>query len=183
MNLQLREASEADTPAIIAVATTAFGADGGPEIADLVDDLLRDPTAQPLLSLVAEVDGKLVGHVFFSAARIENSERPVRVSLLAPLAVHPEFHGQGIGGRLIRDGLELLRNTGTELVFVLGSPRFYPRFGFRTAGVEGFEAPHPIPAKNAEAWMVQELQGGVIGQVHGRVKCADAISDAKYWRE
>ncbi len=183
MNLQVREATEADFPAIMDVEAAAFGEAEGEEIADLVGELLADPSAQPLLSLVATVDGKVVGHVLFTAARIGSCQPPARATLLAPLAVHPDFHRGGIGGRLIDDGLGRLRESGIELVFVLGSPRNYQRHGFSAAGVQGFGAPHPIPAEDAEAWMVQELRPGVVGEIRGQVKCADAISDAKYWRQ
>lgn len=179
MNLQLREATETDTRAIAGVIEAAFG---GAEIADLVERLVGDPSAQPVLSLVATVDGAIVGHILFTDARIEPCKRPLRATLLAPLAVHPDYHGRGIGGRLIAEGLDRLRASGAELAFVLGSPRYYSKHGFSAAGSQGLDAPHPIPAADAEAWMVQELQPGVIGEVRGRVRCADAISDAKYWR-
>jgi putative acetyltransferase len=70
-----------------------------------------------------------------------------------------------------------------DLVFVLGHPAYYPRFGFSPAGARGLDAPYPIPQKNAEAWMVRELRPGVIGDCSGRVICADALADPEYWRE
>jgi putative acetyltransferase len=72
---------------------------------------------------------------------------------------------------------------GVELVFVLGHPGYYPRHGFTPAGVLGFHAPYPIPEKNADAWMVQELHPGVIGRARGKILCADAINRPEYWRE
>jgi predicted N-acetyltransferase YhbS len=72
---------------------------------------------------------------------------------------------------------------GVELVFVLGHPGYYPRFGFKPAGVLGFEAPYPIPEKHADAWMVRELRAGIIGSVRGKVVCADTLSRPEYWRE
>ena len=82
----------------------------------------------------------------------------------------------------VRDGDEWVLN-GVDLVFVLGHPGYYPRHGFRTAGVLGFDAPYPIPAKDADAWMVQELRPGFIGKIKGPVACAAALDHPEHWRE
>ena len=179
----IRKAVDADFPAIADLAWSAFGSTEGPEIVQLIAALSADPTAQPLLSLVAVLDDRVVGHVLFSKATLAPSSRDVTAALLAPLAVLPDVQSQGIGSRLVTEGLRLLSDAGTELVFVLGHPGYYPRFGFREAGIRGFAAPHPIPDKNAAAWMVCELRPGAIGQEQGQVACADAIADLKYWTE
>ena len=95
----------------------------------------------------------------------------------------PDIQKQGIGGRLIERGLQLLSRSGVDLVFVLGHPEYYPRYGFKPAGHLGFEAPYPIPDEHADAWMVQALRPGVIGSVSGKVICADALNKLEYWRE
>jgi predicted N-acetyltransferase YhbS len=89
----------------------------------------------------------------------------------------------GVGTRLIEAGLTELKQVGVDLVFVLGHPGYYPRCGFTPAGVLGFEAPYPIPEKNAAAWMVQDLSGAAIGKVSGKVGCAAALDRPAYWRE
>jgi putative acetyltransferase len=105
-------------------------------------------------------------------------------AILAPLAVLPDFQNQGIGGRLIDKGLKLLSESGVELVFVLGHPEYYPKHGFKQpAGALGFEAPYPIPDEHADAWMVQELRPNVIGNVSGKVVCANALQKPEHWRE
>ena len=68
-------------------------------------------------------------------------------------------------------------------MFVLGHPEYYPRYGFVSAGKLGFEATYPIPEKVADAWMVQELQPGIIGKIKGKVLCAKALDAPEYWRE
>ena len=103
--------------------------------------------------------------------------------ILAPLAVIPDKQSRGVGGRLIREGLRLLSESGVELVFVLGHPEYYPRHGFKPAGALGFEAPYSIPDEHADAWMVQELCPGVIGRVSGKVMCADVLNQPEHWRE
>lgn len=183
MHVEIREAVQSDLQAISHLAMAAFGISEGSEIVQLIADLLTDVTAQPVLSLVACVDESIVGHVLFSEARLKPPGQYVSAALLAPLAVHPDFQSQGVGGQLVAEGLRRLSESGVDLVFVLGHPGYYPRFGFSAAGIKGFQAPHPIPPKNAEAWMVRELRPGVIGNTSGQVICAEAIADRKYWRE
>ena len=183
MNLQVRKAFESDKQAISDVVIAAFSDLEGQEIADLTTDLLADPSAQPLLSLVATTNDNVVGHILFTNAQIKHSQRSVSSAILAPLSVHPEYQSQGIGGQLIKEGLKQLTATGVELVFVLGHPGYYPKYGFSAAGIKGFDASYPIPPKNSCAWMVQELRPGVIGHVSGQVICADALNDPKHWRE
>ncbi len=183
MNLQVRKAIKSDKQAISDVVIAAFGEVEGQEIADLVTDLLADPSAQPVLSLVMTADDSVIGHILFTNVQIKHSQRIISASILAPLAVQPEYQNQGIGGRLVREGLKQLKTAGVELVFVLGHPGYYPKHGFSPAGIKKFEAPYPISPENSDAWMVQELQPGVIGHVCGQVICADELNDQKYWRE
>jgi putative acetyltransferase len=183
MNLQLRKAFESDKQAILDVAIAAFGNVQGQEIADLITDLLEDPSARPSLSLVATADDSFVGHILFTKSRIKHPKRMVSSAILAPLSVRPEYQNQGIGGQLVKEGLKQLKATGVELVFVLGHPGYYPKYGFSVAGMKGFDAPYPIPLENSGAWMVHELHAGIIGFVRGQVICAEALNDPKHWRE
>ena len=183
MPVQIRQSIQSDLQAISDLAMAAFGTAEGPEIVELIVDLLMDATAQRVLSVVATADERIVGHVLFSKVRLGPPGQKVSAVLLAPLAVHPDFQSQGIGGQLVTEGLQRLSGTGVQLVFVLGHPAYYPRFGFAAAGVSGFEAPYPIPQQTAGAWMVRELNPGAIGSARGQVICADALADPKYWRE
>lgn len=101
---------------------------GRPDEADLVDGLRSEGAV--LLSLVAEVERQIVGHVLFSRMSIETSGGPVPAAALAPVAVLPDHQRRGIGEQLIRHGLDLLRARGERIVIVLGHPGYYPRFGF-----------------------------------------------------
>lgn len=180
--LKIRKAAKPDLIDILKVEAKAFGAEKGPEIQNLVTGLLDDPTAVPQLSLIALEDMRAIGHILFTKARIA-AKKPVAAALLAPLAVIPEARNRGVGGLLIQEGLRLLPESGAKLVFVLGYPDYYGRHGFKPAAAHGFEAPYPISAEHADAWMVQELEPGFIGRVSGTVLCADVLNQPKHWRE
>ena len=181
--MKIRKTTESDLYDVLSVEKDAFGNEKGPEIADLVNGLLKDPSAMPLLSLIAVNDDQAIGHILFTKARITYSKESISASILAPLAVIPDAQSRGVGGQLIKEGLKLLSESGVELVFVLGHPEYYPRHGFKPAGAHGFEAPYPIPDEHANAWMVQELRPGLIGSISGKVKCADVLNQPEHWRE
>lgn len=181
----IREARETDLSELLAVEEQAFGKGEGPEIVELINALLSDPTACPLLSLVAEESDRIIGHLLFSHATLDSQGalEPVKVTILAPLAVLPDRQRQGVGGKLIEEGLIMLAARGVELVFVLGHPEYYPRHGFTPAIPLGFSPPYPIPEEIADAWMVQELKTGIIGNTKGKILCAAALDRPEYWRE
>lgn len=182
-HVEMRQGIQSDLQAISTLVMSAFGVSEGPEIVQPIGDVSADVTAQPILSLVAAANGSIVGHVLFSKARLKSPGQGVSAAILAPLAVHPDFQSRGIGGQLVAEGLRQLSGCGVDLVFVLGHPAYYSRFGFSAAGVRGFEAPYRIPQKNTEAWMVRELRPGIIGSTGGQVTCAASLADPKYWRE
>ena len=175
----IREAVESDLDDVLSVERRAFGSD---EEANLVKALLGDPSARPFVSLVAFQEHRTVGHILFTKAQLD-PEAPLSLSILAPLAVLPESQKQGIGRKLIAHGLEVLSKSGTELVFVLGYPEYYQRWGFKPAARLGFSAPYPIPDRNVDAWMVRAVRPHAFGTVSGRVICADALNKPEYWRE
>lgn len=178
--MYIREASDSDLNDVLYVESLAFGHD---QEAELVQNLLSDPSAKPILSLLAFENGVAVGHILFTSAHLTNKQNTKAIALLAPLAVVPDAQRQGIGGKLIARGLELLSQSGVDLVFVLGYPEYYSKHGFKPAIYLGFEAPYPIPNQHADAWMVQALRPEVIGSVKGQVICADALNKPEYWRE
>ena len=180
---KIRKSIESDKLEIEIIHTKAFGKTKGPEIAELVKGLFNDKTAMPLLSLVAVEGEKIVGHILYTKVKIIQTMASVSAQILAPLAILPDFQNKGIGAQLIKDGLNLLKDSGVELVFVLGHPEYYPRTGFTPAGVLGFKTPYHIPEEHTGAWMVQELCSGVIGRIKGTVQCADVLNQPEHWRE
>lgn len=178
-----KESHPAERSTILAIHRQAFGAQQGEEIVQLVDDLFDDQTARPILSLVASEGETLLGHILFTKVTVSGQEGKVSAQILAPLAVTPTAQGKGIGQELITEGLKLLKESGTDLVFVLGHPAYYPKCGFIPAGQHGLFAPYPIPEEHADAWMVQDLRGTLLGKVSGTVQCSKALNEPQHWRE
>jgi putative acetyltransferase len=119
------------------------------------------------LSLVAEWDGQIVGHILFSPVAVESEHSSFGAITLAPMAVLPEYQRKGIGSQLVAAGLDECRDLGHEIVVVLGHPEYYPRFGFVPAKSRGIGCEFEVPD---EAWMFLELQEGVLMGRRGTVK-------------
>lgn len=148
----IRDEGPRDAAAIAAVLAAAFGHQAE---AELVADLQAAGALS--LSLVAEAaDGAVVGYVAFSPVTVDGGGAD-RLLGLAPLAVSPSWQGRGIGAALVDAGLSRARAEGADLVFVLGEPAYYRRFGFRPAADRGVAWEHEAPA---EAFMAVELRPG-----------------------
>jgi putative acetyltransferase len=146
-----------DEPGVRETNELAFGT---PLEARLVDTL-RGST--DYLSLVATIDGLVVGHILFTPVTIEPAVDR-RLAGLAPMAVRPEHQRSGIGGQLIRAGLEECRRHGYAAVVVLGHPEYYPRFGFAPAHTFGLACEFPSPP---EAFMAIELEPDALSGIRG----------------
>jgi len=121
--------------------------------AKLVAEIRESENFIPELSIVAEVNGVIVGHILLSYVELVGEETS-KVLALAPMAVLPEYQRQGIGSSLVRVGLEKADNRKEKLVVVLGHPKFYPRFGFQPAINYGIYCPFSVPS---EAFLVKPL--------------------------
>ncbi len=136
---------------------------GRTDEADLVESLRTEGAV--LASLVAELETRIVGHILFSRMFIETSIGSIPAAALAPMAVLPTYQRQGIGGRLIRDGLDFLRRSHERIVIVLGHPDYYSRFGFSCEKARCLESPFP-----PNALMAMELSPGALDGLEGKVK-------------
>ena len=167
MNVSVRPERPGDAPEIREVNELAFG---GPQEAQLVDALRGTDEA---LSFVATVDDRVVGHILFTPVQIEPPPGDLRVAGLAPMAVRPECQRSGVGGRLIRAGLEECRRRGYGAVVVVGHPEYYPRFGFVPAHTRGLDYEAPVPR---EAFMVLELEADALAGRAGVVRYRSEFS-------
>jgi putative acetyltransferase len=133
--------------------------------ADLVDALRVK--ARPYVSLVAIGDGIVAGHICFSPVSIESDDGVFDAMGLAPMAVLPEFQNQGIGSRLVHEGLRKCSDLGHSIVAVLGHPNYYPRFGFVPAHLKGLRSEYDVPN---DTFMVLELDENALAGRQGLVK-------------
>ena len=162
--IDIRDEHPADIDAIREVNRRAFGQ----ELEGRIVDALRARGAA-VLSLVAVVDNRLVGHILFSPAPVGTETG----AALGPMAVDPAYQRQGIGSRLVTRGVERLRERGCPFVVVIGHPAFYPRFGFGPAGVHGLTSEWTVPD---DVFMVNILDPRVAGRMQGRVQFSPEFS-------
>ncbi len=164
----IRAEKKDDQDAIFAVNASAFET---PAEATLVD-MLREQ-AQPIVSLVAEDQGNVVGHIMFSPVSLSENH-DLKVMGLAPMAVAPEHQRKGIGSALVLAGLEQCRQLGFVAVVVLGHPEYYPRFGFSPSSRFGIDSEYEVPE---EVFMAMELVPDALSGKTGRVKYHNAFSN------
>lgn len=140
----------------------------------LVERLRRPGSYMPELSLVAEVGGRIVGHILLSEVKIVAEGRVCRALAVAPLSVLPGFQGKGIGGMLIREAHRRAAESGYGAALLLGHKDYYPRFGYRKASLVGIRFPFDAPD---ECCMVAELVAGGLDGVQGTVCYPDAFQE------
>jgi predicted N-acetyltransferase YhbS len=160
LDITVRAEGPEDLQAIREVHRQAFGQE---EEARLVDALREGGYAH--LSLVAEETGQIVGHILFSDLPIVTPTGTVPALALAPVAVLPARQRQGIGSRLVQEGLRACANADHHAVIVLGHPGYYPRFGFSATLAGRLKAPFSGPA-----FMALELAPGALAGVTGEVR-------------
>ena len=159
----IRDEEVGDIGAIRRVHELAF--DSTAE-ADLVD-LLR-LKGKATISLVAEEDGEIMGHVLFSPVEIDRSTPGWNTLGLAPIGVRPERQRQGIGKALVWEGLARCRSIGAMAVVVLGDPNYYTQFGFKRAKDFGLGNEYQVE----DEFMAIELAQGTLAEVEGTVRYA-----------
>lgn len=167
--LTVRDEETRDREAVFAVEEAAFGR---PDEARLVRAL--GESVAPALSLVAERDGQLVGHAFFSPVTIDGPRAGPAAGALGPIGVDPAQQGGGIGSALVRAGLARAPTLGWRAIFLLGSPDYYARFGFVLA------APHGLHYESSAfdaGFQVLELEPGALGGVTGFVRYPSAFAN------
>jgi putative acetyltransferase len=160
MNVQVRAEQPRDLEGIREVNRLAFGQE---DEARLVDTLRAGGYVK--LSLVAVEGERVVGHILFSDLPILTPQGTLSSLALAPMAVLPARQRQGIGSRLVREGLRACAEAGHRIVVVLGHPDYYPRFGFSARLAERLQAPF-----SGAAFMALELVPGALANVTGEVR-------------
>lgn len=126
-----------------------------------------------VLSLAARIDGALAGHGLFTMCKLEEAGE---AALLGPLAVAPDHQRQGVGGAIIRAGIDRLRGGAARRILVLGDPAYYSRFGFTPE--RDVRPTHPIPAAWKDAWRSITLDAR---PASGRLIAPAAWDDPALW--
>ncbi len=166
-----RSETPGDEEGISRVNDLAFGQ---PNEGRLVAALRAKPEYKRELSLVADTDGRIVGHILLYPIHVRTANDHVTSLSLAPLAVIPKYQNKGIGGTLILKGLKAAKMLGFTSVFVLGHPDYYPRFGFTRASEWGIYCPFQAPD---DAFMAIELEEGTLDGVRGTVIFPEEYSE------
>jgi putative acetyltransferase len=164
----IRAEEPRDWAAVHAVNVAAFETAAE---ANLVDALREH--AQPLVSLVAEDNGAIVGQIMFSPVSL-SGHPALKIMGLAPMAVAPEHQRKGVGSALVRAGLERCTQLGCGAVVVLGHPDYYPRFGFWPSTRFAIGCEYEVPE---DVFMVVELQAGFLRGASGQARYHAAFRD------
>lgn len=171
MNITIRPEKAADYEQIKKVIDLAFGQVNEGR---LVAQIRKLPDFIPELSLVAEINAQVVGHILFSIAEVRGRNKVFEILCLAPVSVLPKLQNQKIGTLLIREGLQRAKALGFQSVTVLGHQDYYPRFGFKRASRWGIKAPFEV---RDEVFMAMELVEGALEEVSGVVHYAAPFNE------
>ena len=165
--MRIRPETEADRPAVRAANEAAFETTLE---ADVID-VLRGESIE-VISLVAERDDAVVGHILFS--RVTLAEYPeLRLMGLGPMAVIPQYQRSGVGSALVREGLAQCKQLDIHAVVVLGHPEYYPRFGFVRASRYAIRSEYDVPD---DVFMIVELKRGALKGVSGLIRYDKAFA-------
>ncbi|MDO4173872.1 MAG: N-acetyltransferase, partial [Eubacteriales bacterium] len=152
-----------DYEAVYHVVQEAFAhaehSDGSEQ--DLVAALRKSDTFVPALSLAAESEGNLVGHILFSKVTVGDHT----ALALAPLSVLPSYQRRGIGKALIREGHRIAKKLGFSYVIVLGDAKYYSQWGYVPASRYGIRAPFAVDDENFMAIQLLEHAEPICGIV------------------
>jgi len=164
MDIIIRQESPRDYAAIKEINDLAFKQANE---SMLIETLRDSPDFIPGLSLVAEFEQKIIGHILFYPVKIVNDSIEYVTLALAPMAVHPDYQRRGIGSKLVKEGLKRAKDLGHGSVIVAGHPEYYPRFGFKEASGFGIRTPFNVPDN---AFLAIELANDALKDVKGIVK-------------
>ncbi|MDQ0924389.1 putative N-acetyltransferase YhbS [Pseudarthrobacter sp. W1I19] len=174
--LQLRDEAPADRGAILALTAEAFAispatglpADGEPVEVNVLRELFDSQEYLPGFSVVAELDGEVVGHVISTRGWVGAQE----LLGLGPISVTPRLQRQGIGSALMKETIARANAAGENGIALLGSTEYYPRFGFVPAASLGVLPPEEVWGDNFQLLPLALWRGGI----HGVFRYADPFT-------
>lgn len=170
MNISIRNETPADYRIVEELTREAFWGSMDHPTCDgehlLVHKLRKLPAYVPELDFVAEAEGRIVGHIIYSLAKIVTADdRETAVLSFGPLSVHPDYKRKGVGSALMRHSIAEAARLGYRAIIFYGHPDYYPRFGFRRA------SRYAIVSAGGSSWdalMAMELYDGALDGITGR---------------
>lgn len=171
MNIIIRQEKSSDYQQVFALIEEAFRTMEKSDHREhfLVERLRNSEAFVPELSLVAELDGKIVGHILLTKIKIVNGNKSVDSLALAPVSVSLGVQKKGVGRELIEAAHQKAKDLGYRSVVVIGHPEYYPKFGYEELQKYGIELSFEVPS---EAAMVVELVENGLQGVSGKVEYA-----------
>lgn len=176
--MNIRIATTHDGEGIRRLYWSAFTEEENEMVATLAVDLLSEKSALTILSLVAEMDDAVVGHIAFSPLKIDNQAN-IQAYILAPLAVRPDVQKQRIGSALVEYGLQRLSALDVDLIFVYGAPEYYGRFGFSAEAALSYKAPYPL--QYPFGWQAIAIRDGATENGPHAMQCVQALCKPLLW--
>jgi len=155
-NITVRPETADDIRAIDVVNISAFEGEGEARLVTALRELSGDTK---ILSLVAEFNGRIVGHLMLSPVAVHQRDQDVTALALAPMSVVPSQSHRGIGTELVEASIAIAKQKGYKVILVAGHPDYYKRFGFRNASDWELNTNLPVPE---EALLVLELEEGIL---------------------
>lgn len=148
----------------------------GKLIGELALELITTTPEQDIEVFVALEHERVVGTILFTRLTYESDKAAF---LLAPVAVHTDHQGQGIGQALINFGLQTMREAGVDLAFTYGDPNYYSRVGFEQVTIEQYPSPQPLSMPIG--WLAQSLTETPLSSITGQSKCVQAFNKPELW--
>ncbi|RTR39496.1 N-acetyltransferase [Shewanella canadensis] len=158
------------------VFSDSEGESEGLLIGNLAYELLMETDPQDLYGFIAIEDEQIVGSIVFTRLVFESG---ANAFLLSPVAIHTSYQGKGVGQKLIRFGINHLKDRGVGVVFTYGDPNFYSKVGFNPITEKLAKA--PLKMTYPEGWLGQSLVGEAFEPIIGNSYCVEALNNPEYW--
>ena len=176
--MHIRVATSLDRDSIHSVHWAAFAESERELVSKLAVDLLSEKASPPVISLVAESEGVVVGHAAFSPVTFENNEN-LQGYILGPLGVKPDYQKHRIGSNLVERGMGQLSRSGVNILFVYGDPEYYGKFGFSVDAAERFIPPYDL--EYPFGWQSITLNEHSIEGSSIKIACVTSLCDPALW--
>ena len=176
--MDIRVATSLDRDSVLGVHWSAFAETERELVSRLAVDLLSEKATLPVISLVAESEGVVVGHVAFSPVTFDSDEN-LRGYILAPLGVKPDYQKRGVGSKLIASGMDRLSSLGVNIVFVYGDPEYYSNFGFSVDAAMRYLPPYDL--EYPFGWQSITLNEFSISESSIKIACVTSLCDPALW--